>query len=473
MSDYSNKNKEKIKGVKIEAFNICMIIASCIVFLILIHVISCASLKYKQFVTQTEDYVSCEQTAVMLRQNSDYLTEQAQQFVQSTDTAYMQAYVQGLDSFNSLKSVCNTEYMREHVNESAGHINTREVIETDNSDEDVNNAFKETLADFDKATESEMYAVRLTAEATVSDLNTIPYKIRSITLKEEDTTLDKEEMLEKARGMMLGMDYQELKMHINTDLDHVFSAILNNMKKQQNDNIKTLNKIHLNLYIFIGILFIMTAVIYTATTTLIVRPLKQAINRIKEHDTLEIVGSRELKYLAITYNEIYDMNAANEAMLIHKAEHDPLTGVLNRGAFDNLMKKLCNTTETVTLILLDVDRFKYINDNGGHETGDRILQKVAKLLTITFRSRDFIIRLGGDEFAVIILGDIKGKTEMLEKRINKINKMLLAPNDGLPPISLSAGAACSNNGFSKKLYRQADQALYYVKNHGRNGLSFY
>lgn len=454
MIDYRGKNKEKIKGVKIEAFNIGMIIASAIVFIILIHIISCTSLKYRQFVAQTEAYVSCEQTAVMLREDSDYLTAQAQQFVQSADISYMQAYLKKLNEHRSRRNITN-------------------YIEVNNGDEHTAAELEKVLADFDESVEREIYAMRLASETGISDSKIIPRKVLNVPLKEEDAALDKAAMLEKAKVMLIDMNYQELKTRVNTGLDNVLGIVLNNMKSRQDANIKALNKINLNLYVFIGILFVLTIVIYTASTILIVRPLKKGIQRIKEHDTLEIVGSREIKYLALTYNEIYEMNAANEAMLIHKAEHDPLTGVLNRGAFDDLRAKLHTTTESVTLILLDVDRFKYINDSSGHEMGDKILQKVANLLMLTFSAKDFVIRLGGDEFAVVILGDTKGRIEILEKRIDKINTLLINPQDGLPPVSLSAGAACSKSGFSDKLYRQADQALYYVKEHGRNGLSFY
>ena len=69
---------------------------------------------------------------------------------------------------------------------------------------------------------------------------------------------------------------------------------------------------------------------------LIVKPLQLYINCIKEEKRLDITGSYEFKYLALTYNDIYEVKASHEALLRHRAEHGPLTGLINQGAFDQM-----------------------------------------------------------------------------------------------------------------------------------------
>ena len=206
---------------------------------------------------------------------------------------------------------------------------------------------------------------------------------------------------------------------------------------------------------------------------LIVKPLQIYIRCIKEDKMLEIAGAYEFKYLALTYNDIYEINAANEAMLRHKADHDPLTGVINRGGFDQLSQILKVQRIPMALLLIDVDKFKQVNDGYGHETGDLVLKKVAGLLRDNFRSNDYVVRLGGDEFAVIMVDALPEQETLIRDKVGNINRILKNPEDGLPEVSLSVGVAFSAEGFTDDLYRNTDSALYQVKEHGRCGCDFY
>ena len=119
-----------------------------------------------------------------------------------------------------------------------------------------------------------------------------------------------------------------------------------------------------------------------------------------------------------------------------------------------------------------MDVFKQINDTCGHDTGDRILKRVAALLHTTFRSTDYVCRIGGDEFAVIMVDMSRELYYTITDKIAEINGLLAVPEDGLPAVSLSAGVAFSDeNGFCGSLFRAADSALYTAKAHGRCGCS--
>ena len=127
----------------------------------------------------------------------------------------------------------------------------------------------------------------------------------------------------------------------------------------------------------------------------------------------------------------------------------------------------------VALLIIDVDKFKLVNDGYGHEMGDRILRKVAALLEKSFRSTDYPARIGGDEFAVIMPELSEDKKDMLMQKVDAINQILLHPDNDEPAVSLSVGGAFSENGFSDDLYNRADTALYHVKENGRCGCGFY
>ena len=127
----------------------------------------------------------------------------------------------------------------------------------------------------------------------------------------------------------------------------------------------------------------------------------------------------------------------------------------------------------MALILLDIDRFKGINDTYGHEMGDKVLQKVGHLLSGYFRSGDYPVRIGGDEFIVILNDFDEVNKNTIKHKLNLINNELQDTADGLPLVTLSVGVAFSKKGYSDELFNQADAALYAVKEAGRNGVRFY
>ena len=122
---------------------------------------------------------------------------------------------------------------------------------------------------------------------------------------------------------------------------------------------------------------------------------------------------------------------------------------------------------------MDVDKFKTVNDQYGHEMGDKVLKKVAKLLVESFRSSDYAARIGGDEFAVILPEVEEDRKAVIEEKIKKINNVLTNPENNMPKTSVSVGVAFSSSGFNDDLYKKADAALYVTKERGRQGCSFY
>ncbi len=172
---------------------------------------------------------------------------------------------------------------------------------------------------------------------------------------------------------------------------------------------------------------------------------------------------------------LYVARDITEEMLIKdQADHDPLTGVLNRRGFDDILKSLEKDKRDFALIITDVDHFKSVNDTYGHEVGDVILKRVSKFLTEGFCSRDYVCRIGGDEFAVIML-DVTGNLgyKIMDK-ISRINEQLAAHEENIPAVSLSAGAAfMDRKDPGESLFKDADLALYHVKKQGRNGCHIY
>ncbi len=163
-----------------------------------------------------------------------------------------------------------------------------------------------------------------------------------------------------------------------------------------------------------------------------------------------------------------------ERLMKDQAEHDPLTGVLNRRGFDQILRSMENAREDFALIIVDVDNFKNVNDTYGHEVGDVVLKRVSRLLTEGFCSIDHVCRIGGDEFAVIMLDVTSDFGYAIQNKIGEINKRLAMHDEKVPAVSLSVGAAfMDRENPGESLFKDADRALYYVKEHGRNGCHIY
>ena len=105
--------------------------------------------------------------------------------------------------------------------------------------------------------------------------------------------------------------------------------------------------------------------------------------------------------------------------------------------------------------------------------GDKVLQRVAGLLTENFGDTGTPCRVGGDEFSVVLTDVPQEKEPEVQARVEAINELLTHPRDGLPVVSLSVGGAFSQDGFTDSLYKHADVALYVVKENGRCGCRFY
>ncbi len=211
-----------------------------------------------------------------------------------------------------------------------------------------------------------------------------------------------------------------------------------------------------------------------AVRALIVNPLGSYNRSIEQDKTVPVIGAAELQTLAVTYNRIFEENLETQRLIRHEAEHDALTDLLNRSSFDKALALYSQGSMNFALILVDVDRFKSVNDTYGHAVGDEILRRVAKRLKESFRSTDYVFRIGGDEFAVLMMDVSEALRHTVEEKLASLKKWLVCPEEGLPEITLSIGVAFSDRKDpGESIFKDGDQALYYVKKHGKDGSCFY
>ena len=161
-----------------------------------------------------------------------------------------------------------------------------------------------------------------------------------------------------------------------------------------------------------------------------------------------------------------------------RSKTDSLTGLLNKQATEEQIKLLIEGSANCkgALLMIDVDKFKYINDTFGHAVGDKVLLSIGNIILDSFKGMDVKGRIGGDEF-MVFLRDIKNA----ETSVRLATKILdraraLFPNEPVGQfISLSIGIALypEHNQNFEGLYRAADKALYKVKEHGRGFINLY
>jgi len=152
------------------------------------------------------------------------------------------------------------------------------------------------------------------------------------------------------------------------------------------------------------------------------------------------------------------------------AFRDPLTKLWNRRAFDDRYETLLEDaiSPPPTLLIIDVDRFKSVNDGFGHDAGDRALVGVARCITQSIRESDFVARIGGDEFVVMLPNAAAELAAKVGDRIRARIELDLTD----PQITVSIGISVPDHTDRRRATIEADQALYKAKALGRNQLAF-
>ena len=177
--------------------------------------------------------------------------------------------------------------------------------------------------------------------------------------------------------------------------------------------------------------------------------------------------------------KITDIHRQKQSLqrLRRKADSDPLTGLLNRGALEQYTKAFLQgegREETHAFLILDFDNFKQVNDTLGHSEGDRMLIEFAHAVSRLFRAGDLIARLGGDEYTMF-MKYIDSDQSAVEKADQVRGAMAVISASFGVPVTVSVGISIYNRDGStfEALYKAADEALYRVKKSGKNACALF
>ena len=239
--------------------------------------------------------------------------------------------------------------------------------------------------------------------------------------------------------------------------------------------------------------------------TRISRPIEQladAVQRIERRDgavnfprdnEMQEIGQLSHSIQSMTKSllkkegELHALNASLEATVAERsaaltlanqaleqiATQDSLTGINNRRRFDERLSELFlmrqRSGRDFSLLIIDADHFKRVNDRQGHQAGDEVLKQLARVLTECVRGTDFVARYGGEEF-VVLLPDTHGEQDgrIVAEKIRNAVAATAFPEVGRITISVGLSASSSVDIAEGELFRRADRALYRAKAEGRN-----
>lgn len=271
-----------------------------------------------------------------------------------------------------------------------------------------------------------------------------------------------------------------LLLDLNTFEEHVFTWSGKKITAVED----AAYQINMGLWGLSGLALLFVVVVYIMLDRAILLPIAKIANAISteagkiDHLKLPRLGSKEIFTLISSFNSMRQQIHHRQIALEHQALTDSLTGLPNRALLNDRLNQSIEVSKrdnkTMTLMILDLDRFKDINDTLGHQTGDRILQRVAERLDGCVRNSDTVARLGGDEFAIVCNdGDTRGLESLLEKVVAAVEEEIKLDDQYLY-VGVSIGIALypKDGNDAETLTRHADIAMYAAKHSNKQYMFF-
>ena len=443
--------KVKENGIRLRWVHIIIIIFTAVISFFMLYETFRFSAAFEDVTGATDEYIELQKDADGLMNASDYLTQEVQNFTVTAEKIHLIHY------FEEAEETKRREKAIEKMKDITGEGTAYKFL---------HNAMNESL----DLMQTEYYAMKLITIAC--EIEYIPDEVEKVELTKQDAALSNSEKIKLAQRMVHDTTYHRKKEVIRTNMESCLVELEKQthiIQDEANKKLETrLNAIRVIIFIQLAIII----VILIMTSVLVILPMLRGVHSIKKDEKLPVKGAYEFRYLAKTYNSMYEAFKKSIASLNYEASHDKLTGLYNRAGYDVLSRSV--DLGTTAVLMIDVDKFKDINDQYGHDVGDKILQKFARVLRKTFRSEDYICRIGGDEFVVFMMHVTDELRDLIILKTKQINSALADVSDELPPASASIGIAFGHDAPDMEtLLKHADEALYNVKENGRGGGSFY
>ena len=433
--------KEKTDGISLRAVYGLIIIAALVICGLMFYSTFKLTGNVRRMTDASEKQIALDKAAHELMEASDFLTESVQRFTVAGDRRFMDEYFE----------------------EAFGTMRREEAIRTMSAAPGSGPALEKlqaALGESRKLMNREYYAMRLVGDAKgYTDLRD---EVAAVQLSADDAALSPEEKMQRATEMVLDDEYYEMKDRIRTDMRESLNTLETLTLSTENVAVADVRQVvdFVRMVIVLQILVIVFMV--WLTVRLGINPVLKAVERIREDRPIREEGASEFRYLASTYNNLkVRLNEENE-LLKEVSRTDGLTGIRNRMALRSDYDSYAG--HEVTVMLMDLDDFKVINDTCGHEEGDRVLSETGKLLAGAF-GKEHCYRFGGDEFLVIYPD--AGEAEFTEKMDDLMKRRPTVRMGGTTaPAGYSVGYVHDVVGEDRdlrNLFSEADQKMYQIK----------
>ena len=446
----SSTAKKKEKGISLRTIHIWLIIGALVMSAIMFYATFDLLVSYRHLTEVSEMHVELRKDARGLMEASDRLTEQVQRFTVNGDIKFLDDYF--------------SESLYEHHREEA-ISNLSKKTDNQIAIERLKTAMRYSMNLMNR----EYYAMKLVIEA--KGYTDYPVLLRNVEISKEHKALSQRDKMELATKMVLDDEYYAQKEQIRENMQACLDELEKAAIKTDESALKSLSEEM--LFVRIAIILQTCGVVFLVwlTSKLGIHPILNAVKQIKSNHFIKESGAREFRYLVRAYNRMYENYKKSLEKLNFKALHDELTGAYNRAGYQSLVSGL--DLKQTCMILFDVDNFKSINDNYGHETGDKVLVKLVDTIKKHFRSNDYICRIGGDEF-VIFMGDSpKIDRNIISDKIDSINKEL-TESEELPSVTISVGVVHGlHSSDPEDLFKKTDRTMYESKQKGKCTVTFY
>lgn len=450
----SDPVEERREGVSLKEINFAFLILAILISGILIWAMARTNVLYAQTNETTQKIIMLKESSSGLQSASDYLTEQIRCFAVTGDVKYLDNYFEEADVTR------RREKALEEL-EKNGYGDTEAVRN-----------LKIAMGESVNLMEREYYSARLTYEAYDLDLSAAPAEIRAVELKSEDASLSKEKMKLRASELLFDDYYRTEKEEISKYIRNCLNQLSDEMNKEQSAMGTKMNKQvmgeHVLTFVLIGIMI----GIVLLSFVLIINPLQKCVELIREEKSIPPKGAYEIRFLAKTYNLMYNMNLANIDKLTFDATHDQVTGLYNRRGYDFLAQNI--DLKSSTLLRINVDNCKEITEKLGRDSFETILKRTANVLTKNVRSHDYVFRFEGDEFAILMMHVDSDREELIRNKVKIINEKLKTAEGEIPGYTASVGVAFGEEDTSpEELYKYAEDALSIAKKKGHGSVNFF
>ncbi len=403
---------------------------------------------HRQITSVTQQHMQAMWAINEFGQGAEGLTSNARSFVVTGDTSYLDNYFY-------------------EVHE--GQKRQRGLSELDQTlNEDNSSAYDSLVEGLDASNalvEVECHAMRLAQLGFGVSDEEVPSEVSHYVLPDDEQALDSDGMCLRAKDLLFGEDYRSYQGLVVTSVDSCFAKLNDTSSQEVKQLSNKIARLTEAQTVLLAALAIAVALEAAFITTQIRLPLSKMAELMGTKTPIEPAGATELRLITQAYNEALERTERAHNQLSHEATHDALTGLKNRYAYGQFMNEV--DSEHIALLVMDVDRFKEINDAYGHDVGDLVLMRVAEVLRQSFRSVDAICRMGGDEFVVVMTNTDSSMADLVTEKMTQVNEMLRDEKDGLPGVTLSTGVVFSDGvAADGQVFKDADLALYRAKASG-------